>query len=80
MFIFTYRKLLSIFLSKNISLKQESTLVWFYGISTIVGYLMPNPFIYNIYIYIYIYTVLFQTNQSSISTQFKCENCSISSN
>ena len=28
-------------------------LVWFYGISTIVGYLMPNPVIY-IYIYIYI--------------------------
>ena len=25
-------------------------LVWFYGISTIVGYLMPNP----LYIYIYI--------------------------
>ena len=21
-------------------------LVWFYGISTIVGYLMPNPFLY----------------------------------
>ena len=22
------------------------SLVWFYGISTIVGYLMPNPFLY----------------------------------
>ena len=21
-------------------------LIWFYGISTIVGYLMPNPFFY----------------------------------
>ena len=21
-------------------------LVWFYGISTLVGYLMPNPFLY----------------------------------
>ena len=26
-------------------------LVWFYGISTIVGYVMPNPFLY-IYVYI----------------------------
>ena len=39
-------------------------LVWFYGISTIVGYLMPNPFLY-------ISTVLFQTFQFSISMQFK---------
>ena len=22
------------------------SLVWFYGVSTIVGYLMPNPFLY----------------------------------
>ena len=35
-------------------------LVLFYGISTIVGYLMPNP-------------VLFQTIQFSIVTQFKCQ-------
>ena len=28
-------------------------LVWFSGISTIVGYLMPNP----LYIYIYIYII-----------------------
>ena len=39
------------------------SLVWFYGISTIVGYLMPNPFLY-------IKTVLFQTIQFCISTQF----------
>ena len=38
-------------------------MVWFYGISTIVGYLMPNPFLYN-------KTVLFQAIQFSISTQF----------
>ena len=38
-------------------------LVYFYGISTIVGYLMPNPFLY-------ILTVLFQTIQFSISTVF----------
>ena len=38
----------------------------FYGISTIVGHLMPNPFLY-------IKTVLFQTVQFSINTQFKCE-------
>ena len=35
-------------------------LVWFYSISTIVGYLMPNPFFY-------IETVLFQTIQFSTS-------------
>ena len=38
-------------------------LVWFYGTSTIEGYLMPNLFLY-------IKTVLFQTIQFSISTQF----------
>ena len=31
-------------------------LVWFYGISTTIGYLNPNSFIY-IYIYIYIYSI-----------------------
>ena len=35
----------------------------FYGISTFVGYLMPNPFLYN-------KTVLFQTIQFRISMQF----------
>ena len=28
---------------------KDFGLVWFYGISTIVGYLMPNPFYTNIY-------------------------------
>ena len=28
------------------ALKVWFSLVWFYGISTIVGYLMPNPFLY----------------------------------
>ena len=37
--------------------------VWFYDISTIVGYLMPNLFLY-------IWTVLIQSIQFSISTQF----------
>ena len=41
-------------------------LFWFYGISIIVGYLMPNPFLW-------IQTVRFQTIQFSISTQFKCQ-------
>ena len=41
----------------------ERGLVWFYGISTIVGYLMPNSFLY-------IKTSLFQTIQFSINTQF----------
>ena len=38
-------------------------LLWFYGTSIIVGYLITNPFSY-------IQTVLFQTIQFSISTQF----------
>ena len=35
--------------------------LWFYGISNIVDYLMPNPFLY-------IETVLFQTIQFSITS------------
>ena len=52
-------------------------LVGFYGISTFVGYLMPNLF--------FIQIVLFQTIQFRISMQFKCKyslivkNISISS-
>ena len=42
-----------------------------YGISTFVGYSMPNPFLYK-------WTVLLQTIQSIISTQFSCQNISIS--
>ena len=38
----------------------------FYGISTSVGYLMPNPFLYES-------TVLFQTIQFGVSTQFNCQ-------
>ena len=38
-------------------------LVWFYGISTIVSYSMPNPFLY-------ILIFLFRTIQFSISTVF----------
>ena len=41
-------------------------LVWFYGTSTIVGYLIPNSSLY-------IQTVLFQTIQFSLSAQFKCQ-------
>ena len=47
--------------------------VGFYGISILVGYLTPNPFLY-------IETVLFQTIQFNISTQFKCQKSSISNN
>ena len=46
-------------------------LVGFYGISTFVGYLTPNP--------IFMQIVLFQTIQFSMSTQFNCQNISISS-
>ena len=41
-------------------------LVWFYGISNYVGYLTPNPFLYE-------ESVLFQTIQFSMSTQFNCQ-------
>ena len=51
----------------------QSGLGWFYGISTIAGYLMPNPFLY-------IQTVLFQTIQYCKSTQFICQNSSIAYN
>ena len=40
--------------------------MWFYGISTIECYLMPNPLLH-------IETVLFQTIQFSLSTQLICE-------
>ena len=50
-------------------------LVWsglvFYSISTFLGYLTANPFLYK-------YSVLFQTIQFSMSTQFYCQNISIS--
>ena len=42
----------------------------FYGISTFVGYLMPNPFLYKL-------SVPFQTIQFSISTQFNYQKHSI---
>ena len=38
----------------------------FYGISTFVGYLMPNPFLCK-------WSVLFQTIQISMRTQFNCQ-------
>ena len=43
--------------------------VWlfgFHGLSSFVGYLMLNPFLYK-------KTVLFQTIQFNISTQFNCQ-------
>ena len=41
-------------------------LVGFYGISTFVGYLLPNLFLYE-------KSVLFQTIQFSMSTQINCQ-------
>ena len=35
----------NLFLFVSFFLSFFSWLVWFYGISTIVGYLMPNPFL-----------------------------------
>ena len=46
---------------------QSLSLFWFNGIPTIVGYLMPNPFLY-------ISTVLFQTIQFSVTTLFSSIN------
>ena len=45
-------------------------LVWFYGISTIIGYLMLNPFLNAL-------TVLFQTIQVSIQKQFHFKQFSL---
>ena len=39
-------------------LKKSGLLAVFYGVSTVVGYLMPTPAYIYIYIYIYIYMVL----------------------
>ena len=47
--------------------ESKSKLFGFYGISTFVGYLIPNQFLYKL-------TVLFQTIQFSISIQF-VKNC-----
>ena len=71
-------------------------LIGFYDNSTLVGYLMPNPFLHKLSVLFktiqfimsaqfnwqktflfqaiqFIQTVLFQTIQLSISTQFKCK-------
>ena len=47
----------------SITTEVRFGLIWFYGTSTIVGYLMPNLFLY-------IITVLFQTIQFSINIIF----------
>ena len=55
-------------IKRHIKLHRISTinmigwLFGFYGISTFVGYLMPNPFLCK-----------FQTIQFSMSTQFNCQ-------
>ena len=43
------------------------------GLSTFVGYLIPNPFLYKL-------SVLFQTIQFSMSTSLIVKNISVSSN
>ena len=65
-------------------------LVWFYGTSTLVGYIMPNLFLYVLTVLFLAIKfsmstqfqckknpVLFQTIQFSISMQFKCQNSHI---
>ena len=60
--------------------RDQISLIWFYGISTIVGYLMPSPvfthilniwFVKTFYKYTQLHdqTVLFLTFQFSISQQ-----------
>ena len=44
----------------------------FYGISTFVGYLMPNPFLYKRTVIQFSQTVLIQTIQFSININFVC--------
>ena len=68
-FIFDYRRINILFLV--LKLLVWFGLVWFYGTSTIKDLFMPNPSLY-------IETVLFQTIQFSICTQFKCQNNPIS--
>ena len=51
----------------------DVSLFKFSSISTFVGYLMPNRFLYKL-------SILFQTIRFSISKQFKYQNSSISSN
>ena len=48
------------------SFRFVNLFVWVYDTSTVVGYLKPNPFLYK-------QTVLFQTIQFTISTQFNCK-------
>ena len=72
------------------SFKQDTSMIWFYGISTIVGYLMPDPFLCTktiivqtiwfiritgfFYTQINIKTVLLQTIQFSIQKLFISSN------
>ena len=55
----------SLFHVNNSRLYLFVYLFGFYGISNFVGYIMPNPFLYQ--------TILFQTVQFNISTQFNCQ-------
>ena len=63
----------------NLNVEFVCLFVWVYGISTFVGYLMPNPFNINKQFHLkqflfrfiqFSQTVLIQTIQFSISTQF----------
>ena len=47
-------------------------MVWFYGISTSVGYLMPNP----VYIYIYIHICKHKTTKLN-SSKYCCVSLNI---
>ena len=48
--MFSYEGAVDVSVTDTLISKYNSGWVWFYGISTIVGYLMPNPvfIIYNI--------------------------------
>ena len=55
--------LLGLFNAELSHFDKNLAFVWFYGISSMKGYLMSNPFLY-------IWKVLFQTIQFNLSTQF----------
>ena len=52
-----------LYICSNFCFKVWFILVWFYGISTLTGYSMPNPFPYK-------WKVLFHKIQLSIGTQY----------
>ena len=62
--MYSFSAVFAYVINRFLSVYTLVRLAWFYGTSTIIDYLMPNPFLC-------IQTVLFQTIQFTISTQFR---------